>query len=99
MNPHNVSTDSVLRQLGELPDWEWDGDHLLRDVQARTARETTSILDAIAQAAEHLGHYPDVEVRQRRLSFVLSTFPQGVTQLDIDLARRIEEIATSHGAS
>lgn len=53
----------------------------------------------MAVVAEELDHHPDVDIRWRKVSFTLSTHSQGgVTERDVELARRIDEIAERHGA-
>jgi 4a-hydroxytetrahydrobiopterin dehydratase len=58
------------------------------------------IVDDVALEAEALDHHPDVDIRWRTLTFVLSTHSQGgVTGRDVELARRIDGIVERHGAS
>lgn len=57
------------------------------------------IVDDVAVVAEELDHHPDVDIRWREVKFTLSTHSQGgVTERDVELARRINEIAERHGA-
>ena len=56
-------------------------------------------VDEIAVVAEAMNHHPDLDIRWRTLRVVLSTHDAGgVTQLDIEMAHRIHEIAAGHGA-
>jgi 4a-hydroxytetrahydrobiopterin dehydratase len=58
-----------------------------------------AIVDDIAVVAEELDHHPDVDIRWRKLTFTLSTRSKGgVTERDLELARRIDGIAERHGA-
>jgi 4a-hydroxytetrahydrobiopterin dehydratase len=54
---------------------------------------------AVAQAAESDGHHPDLAVTYGCVDVSLCTHEDGlwVTQKDIDLARKISEIAQQHG--
>ena len=57
------------------------------------------IVDEVAVVAEELDHHPDVDIRWRDVTFALSTHSKGgVTDRDVELARRIDEIAERHGA-
>jgi 4a-hydroxytetrahydrobiopterin dehydratase len=57
------------------------------------------IVDDVAVVAEGLDHHPDVDIRWREVTFTLSTHSQGgVTERDVELARRIDAIAERHGA-
>ena len=56
-------------------------------------------VDEIALAAEEMDHHPDIDIRWRTLHLVLATHSAGgVTQLDVELAHRINEIAVGLGA-
>ena len=94
-----MKADEITRQLGDLPDWQWDGDSLNCDVKAPTFPVAIQIVDEIAEVAEQMDHHPDIDIRWRKLAFRLSTHSaKGVTQLDIELAHRIDEIAVQYGA-
>jgi 4a-hydroxytetrahydrobiopterin dehydratase len=94
-----LKADEIVRQLSDLPDWQWDGDTLHRDVAAPTFVSAIGIVTEIADVAEEMDHHPDIDIRFNRLGFALSTHTaKGVTQLDIELAHRSEEIAGEHDA-
>jgi 4a-hydroxytetrahydrobiopterin dehydratase len=47
-----------------------------------------------------MDHHPDIDIRWRTLHLTLSTHSAGgVTQLDIELAHRIDECCAQHGAT
>ena len=53
---------------------------------------------AIADVAEEMDHHPDIDLRWRTLNLTLvSHSAGGVTQLDLDLARRIDALVPSGG--
>lgn len=96
---HLLKADEIVRQLTDLPAWAYLGDTLHRDVEAPEFLEAIRIVDEVAVIAEQMEHHPDIDIRWRKLTFALSTHSaKGVTQLDIELAHRIEEIAAEHGA-
>ena len=50
---------------------------------------------AIADVAEEMDHHPDVDLRWRTLHLAVVTHSAGgVTDLDLELARRIDALAT-----
>ena len=56
------------------------------------------VLDAIGAAAEEMDHHPDLDLRYSRLDVRLSSHDAGgITDRDVRLARRIEEIAAAAG--
>lgn len=58
-----------------------------------------TFITAVAQAAEAAGHHPDLKLTRGVVDVSLCTHEDGlwVTQQDIDLARRITEIARENG--
>jgi 4a-hydroxytetrahydrobiopterin dehydratase len=68
-------------------------------VKAPTFADAVRLLTDVAAVAEELDHHPDVDLRYRDVSFTLATHSAGgVTELDLDLARRIVALATAQGA-
>jgi 4a-hydroxytetrahydrobiopterin dehydratase len=52
----------------------------------------------VATSAEAANHHPDIDIRWRSVTFRLTTHESGgVTQRDLNLARRIQGHATSLG--
>ena len=95
-----LHADEVTRQLGDLPGWQWDGAALRRSIELPTFRGAIHVVDEVAEIAEQMNHHPDVDIRWKTLRFVLSTHSEGgVTQLDVELAHRIDEIAVDHGGT
>lgn len=95
-----LHADEVHSALTTLADWQWTGDALLRDVKAPTFPAAIAIVTEVAEVAEQMDHHPDIDIRWRTLRFALSTHSAGgVTQLDVELAHRIDEIAGEHGAT
>jgi len=57
-----------------------------------------AVLNAIGAAAEELNHHPDLDLRYSRIDVRLSSHDaEGITERDVQLARRIEEIAAAAG--
>ena len=83
-----------------LADWRW----LLGGLHARFATGDfatgIALADAIAQAAEEANHHPDLDLRYPNLSVKLVSHDVGgVTDRDVQLARRISELAASAGVA
>ena len=94
-----LSADEMVRQLGDLPAWQRDGKTLRRDVVSAAFADAIRIVTDVAEVAEQMDHHPDIDIRWTRLTFALTTHSEGgITQLDIELAHRIDEISAEHGA-
>jgi len=64
---------------------------------ARDFPAAITVVDKVAVIAEEMNHHPDIDIRWRTLMFRLSTHSAGgVTDLDLELARRIETVLTEH---
>jgi len=56
------------------------------------------VLDAIGAAAEEMNHHPDLDLRYGRIDVRLSSHDAGgITDRDVRLARKIEDIAAAAG--
>ncbi len=95
-----LDAEELARQLADLPGWTGDSAGLARSLRAPDFLTGIRIVDDVAEAAEHMDHHPDIDIRWRTLVFGLSTHSAGgVTQLDIELAHRISALAAEHGAT
>ena len=79
--------------LADLPDWTRDGEAISRSVRCASFREAIALVNAVADVAEAADHHPDIEIVWRRVTFRLTSKASGgLTQRDVDLAARIDEI-------
>ena len=90
--PPRLSPDEVSAALLDLPHWAGDADGIRRTVELPGFRDAVAIV-AIADVAEELDHHPDIDLRWRTLHIALvSHSAGGVTDLDLQLARRIDAL-------
>jgi 4a-hydroxytetrahydrobiopterin dehydratase len=98
--PRLLDDEEITRQLRDLPAWTRDGTVLRRTVEAPDFPTAITIVNDLADVAEAMNHHPDIDIRWRTLHLALSTHSAGgITQYDVELAHRIEEIARDHGAT
>ncbi len=91
--PPRLSDDELSATLRDLPLWSGDGDGLRRTVELPSFRDAVAAIVAIADVAEDMDHHPDVDLRWRTLHLSLvSHSAGGVTELDLELARRIDAL-------
>jgi 4a-hydroxytetrahydrobiopterin dehydratase len=77
-------------------DWAGDPAGISRTVQLGSFPEAIAVVGRVAEVAEERDHHPDIDIRWRTVIFRCTTHSAGgVTQRDIDLARRIDEIVRS----
>lgn len=91
--PPRMADDELAVALSALPLWSGDGDGLHRTVELPNFRDAVAAIVAIADVAEEMDHHPDVDLRWRTLHLSLvSHSAGGVTELDLELARRIDAL-------
>jgi 4a-hydroxytetrahydrobiopterin dehydratase len=97
--PDLLGPDELAGALAGLPGWEGDPASLRRTLQAPDFPAAIRLVDAVAEDAEAMDHHPDMDIRWRNVTFVLSTHSAGgVTANDTELARRIDAHAARLGA-
>lgn len=95
-----LGEDGVRAALADLPEWSGDASQITRSVEAPDFLTGIRIVDDVAQVAETVDHHPDMDIRWRTVTFRLSTHSKGgVTELDVDLARSIDEVADRHAGT
>lgn len=83
--------EPVIRQrLASLPGWERQGDAIRRTYRLASFRDAVFFVNVVAGLAEAMNHHPDVDIRYRQVTLVLTTHSAGgLTGLDFDLAEAI----------
>jgi 4a-hydroxytetrahydrobiopterin dehydratase len=86
-----LSDDQIAAALVESP-WERDGDVIARDIQLPDFAAAIALVNQVAELAEEANHHPDILVHGwNKVRLELSTHSEGgITQADLDLARRID---------
>lgn len=91
-----LSDTDIDTALTKLPDWRRDGDALTRTVESATFPAAVTLVDRVAEVAEAMNHHPDIDIRWRKVRYSLTTHSAGgITQSDLELAGRIDELAAS----
>ncbi len=89
-----LTDDELHTALANLPDWTRSGDSIARTVEAPSFLAGIDLVGRVAAAAEEANHHPDIDIRWRKVTFTLSTHSAGgLTQLDLALAQRIDQLA------
>jgi 4a-hydroxytetrahydrobiopterin dehydratase len=96
--PELLDTEAVTTALAALDGWSGDTSAITRTAQLASFPDAIAVVARVAVVAEDMDHHPDIDIRWRNLTFVCSTHSAGgVTELDIELARRIDEIVKNQG--
>ncbi|MFN3732690.1 4a-hydroxytetrahydrobiopterin dehydratase [Comamonas testosteroni] len=90
-----LSTEQVQEQLAALEGWELSAGHAAISKTFRFVNfyETMAFVNALALIAHQQDHHPDLEVGYNRCKVSLNTHDVGgISETDIDCARRIEAL-------
>jgi 4a-hydroxytetrahydrobiopterin dehydratase len=91
-----LDDEELASTLQKLDGWTREGDALVRTYQFPNFMEGIAFVNRVAAAAEEMDHHPDLDVRYTRIRVGLSTHSAGgITELDVELARRIDTSAAS----
>lgn len=91
-----LSSDAVRGRLArELPAWQAGDGVIVRTYRTSGWKSSLMVVNAIGHVAESAWHHPDLEVSWGRVTVRLSTHSAGgVTEKDLALAARIEDLVT-----
>lgn len=91
-----LSDTEIDTALTDLPNWRRDSATLVRTVESASFPAAIALVDRVAEAAEAMNHHPDMDIRWRKVTYSLSTHSAGgITASDLELARRIDDLAAS----
>lgn len=93
--PDQLSAERIGEALAGLPGWAADGEEALRkSFRLEDHIAAMGFVTRVAMAAEAMNHHPELTIVYASVDIRLSTHDAGgVTQLDVDLAERIEHYA------
>jgi 4a-hydroxytetrahydrobiopterin dehydratase len=95
-----LTSDQIATALKELQGWAGDATQIARNVKAPSFAAGIKLVDAVAEVADRLDHHPDIDIRWTTITFACSTHSEGgVTDLDLSLARRINELVAAMPAA
>ncbi|WP_171166938.1 4a-hydroxytetrahydrobiopterin dehydratase [Streptomyces sp. I05A-00742] len=100
MTVEPLSQKDVEDRLRELPGWSSDGVLLRRTYTFAGHAPAAALVLHISVTQEELGHHAEITLGYNKVDIAVNTHSVGgkVTGLDIELARRIEAVASGHGA-
>lgn len=97
-DPRRLTDQQVDAALANLSAWSRSGDVITATYTMETFPQAIELVCRAATSAEAANHHPEIDVRWRSITFRLTTHEvEGLTQRDVNLARRIQGHATSLG--
>ena len=88
------SDEELRSKLQELPGWYYEEGWIRRQYKTDGWPTTLMLVNQIAYLAEAAYHHPDLSVTWAKVTVKLKTHSEnGITDRDLQLARKIEETA------
>ena len=88
-----LSLDQIAKLPGELPGWCVENGKLHREVRFADFNAAFGFMTRVALVAETMGHHPEWSNVWNTVSLDLTTHDAGgLTDLDVQLARRIDQL-------
>ena len=95
--PTALSDEEVKACMAGVPNWKLDAGKLRRDFSFGDFSQAFGFMTRSALVAETLDHHPEWSNVYNRVEVHLTTHDAGgLTELDFELARRMDEIAASN---
>ncbi|GGZ67474.1 4a-hydroxytetrahydrobiopterin dehydratase [Streptomyces echinoruber] len=96
-----LSQQEIEDRLADLPGWSLEEGRLTRTYRLASHFAATAMVVHVAQVQEELNHHSDLTLGYHTVSLAVHTHSAGgaVTAKDVELARRVEDLAPGHGAS
>ncbi len=93
--PSPLTDEEVQRRLGALPGWELRDGKLRRTFVFKDFVEAFAFMTDVARESEAMNHHPEWFNAYNRVTLDLVTHdPPGITQLDFELARKVQTAAS-----
>jgi len=88
-----ITADELSAALKKRPEWEIEGKTITRTIEFEEFSEGIDFVNDLAEIAEEAQHHPDIDIRFTRITVTLTTHDiGGVTELDLQLAQRIDNL-------
>ncbi|MER7054437.1 4a-hydroxytetrahydrobiopterin dehydratase [Streptomyces sp. NPDC000351] len=95
-----LSQKEIEERLAELPGWSLEDGRLTRSYRLGSHFAAAAMVVHIAQTQEELDHHSELTLGYDTVSLAVHTHSAGgaVTEKDVELARRVEDLAAGHAA-
>jgi 4a-hydroxytetrahydrobiopterin dehydratase len=100
MAPEPLSEQQTDEALAALPGWRREGEGIARDYSFDGHLPAAAMVLHVSAIQEELNHHSEMRLGYNTVALTVTTHSAGgkVTDKDLTLARRVEEIAPGHGA-
>ena len=93
--PRLLKESEIAKRLRGLHGWSHRGKFIVKVYEFGEFMDGIRFLNRVAKVAEGYQHHPDLKVRYTTVTISIQTHSEGgVTAWDLELARRIEKVAS-----
>ena len=94
-----IPADELEVILKKCPEWELefkdDRQCIVRTIEFEEFMEAIDFVNDLAEIAEEAQHHPDIEIRFNKVTLQLTSHDVGgITELDVQLAQRIDNVVS-----
>jgi len=88
-----LEEDELHSALKKCPEWEYEKKAIIRVVEFEEFNDAIDFVNGVAEIVEEAQHHPEINIRHTRVLLKLTTHDAGgVTDADIELAQRIDNL-------
>jgi 4a-hydroxytetrahydrobiopterin dehydratase len=86
-----LTAEQAKDRLSQLPGWQIEQGELVRTFSFKDFRQSLGFVNRVGEAAEAVGHHPDIDIRYSRVRLALVTHDAGgLTAKDFELAAKAD---------
>jgi 4a-hydroxytetrahydrobiopterin dehydratase len=88
-----LDEDELTSALKKCPEWEVEKKYIVRVFEFEEFMDGIDFVNNVGEIAEEAQHHPDIMIKHIKVTLKLTTHDcGGVTDLDIQLAQRIDNL-------
>jgi len=93
MSEELIPADEIDDALKRCPEWEAEGDAITRTIEFEEYMEGIDFVNDLAEIVDDAQHIPEIDIRDCKVTLRLRTEDAGgVTDIDVELASRIDNL-------
>ena len=91
-----LAENEITSRLGTVGGWAREGNWIRKEFRFGSFADAVAFVNRVAAVADEMDHHPDIDIRYDRVRLLTSTHSAGgLTELDFELARRIDDQSAS----
>ena len=88
-----LEDNELATALKKCPEWEYEKKYIFRVFEFEEFMDGIDFVSTVAEIAEEAQHHPDISIKHTKITLKVTTHDVGgVTDLDIQLAQRIDNL-------